>query len=194
MQTVFDRFRIRPLWAAFVVCLMMTAVLAYMVESRASILRYGTEVRLRTAPVDPRDFLRGDYVTLNYDIADLRTVALDGERPKGERHAVVYVRLRAGVDGFWAARSYSFSPLPPADGTVVLKSQPFDYERQNEGAITNVHFGIERYYVPEGQGREIEDSVSSADLAVIIKVSGSGIGQIARLELQGRPLYEEPLY
>ncbi len=187
-------FRMRPQWAALVVCLMMTAVLGYMVESRASILRYGTEVRLRTAPVDPRDFLRGDYVTLNYEIADLGKVALVGERPEGAGRAVVHVRLKADADGFWTARSYGFFPLPPEDGTVVLQSRPFDYDGQNAWAIASVAFGIERYYVPEGQGRVIEDSVATSDLAVIIKVSGQGIGQIARLELQGKPLYDEPLY
>jgi uncharacterized membrane-anchored protein len=193
MQTVFDRFRIRPLWAAIVVCLLMTSVLGYMVESRASILRSGTEVRLRTAPVDPRDFLRGDYVTLNYEIADLGKIAIVGDSPAAGK-AIAYVALKAGADGFWTAVSFGFSPPAAQDGTVVLKSQPFDYDAKNAWTLSNVHFGIERYYVPEGQGRVIEDSVSSADLAIIVKVSSKGIGQIARLELQGKPLYDEPLY
>ena len=34
-------------------------------------LRTGTEVTLKTVPVDPRDLFRGDYVVLNYEISTL---------------------------------------------------------------------------------------------------------------------------
>ena len=57
--------------AALAVGLGQTAILGYMVESRASILRYGTEILLQTALVDPRDLLRGDYVILSYDISTI---------------------------------------------------------------------------------------------------------------------------
>ena len=61
-----------PLFAAaLVAALLQTAVLGFMVESRASILRSGTDVRLKTLPVDPRDLLRGDYVILSYGISSI---------------------------------------------------------------------------------------------------------------------------
>src|SRR5688500_14903150 len=34
-------------------------------------LRSGTEILLETAPVDPRDLLRGDFVILNYKISTI---------------------------------------------------------------------------------------------------------------------------
>src|ERR1019366_3838972 len=40
------------------------------VQERA--LAGGKVVLLETRPVDPRDLLRGDYVTLNYKISDVR--------------------------------------------------------------------------------------------------------------------------
>jgi uncharacterized membrane-anchored protein len=49
--------------------LIQVALLAAMVVDRAQVLREGTEVKLQTRPVDPRDFLRGDYVVLGYDIS-----------------------------------------------------------------------------------------------------------------------------
>jgi len=35
-------------------------------------LRVGQIILLETQPVDPRDFLRGDFVRLNYKISDVR--------------------------------------------------------------------------------------------------------------------------
>jgi uncharacterized membrane-anchored protein len=37
-----------------------------MIESRAAILRDGTEIVLQVEPIDPRDLMRGDYVRLQY--------------------------------------------------------------------------------------------------------------------------------
>ena len=45
------------------------AAIALIVYDRVGVLREGSEVLLQTRPVDPRDFLRGDYVVLNYQIS-----------------------------------------------------------------------------------------------------------------------------
>jgi uncharacterized membrane-anchored protein len=39
---------------------LQVAAIAWMVADRAGILRNGTEITLRTRPLDPRDLLRGD--------------------------------------------------------------------------------------------------------------------------------------
>jgi uncharacterized membrane-anchored protein len=49
--------------------LIQVGLIAAIVYDRARILREGREVALQTRPVDPRDFLRGDYVVLSYDIS-----------------------------------------------------------------------------------------------------------------------------
>src|SRR5689334_9543884 len=51
--------------------LIQIALLAVMIIDRVQVLRDGVEVTLQTRPVDPRDFLRGDYVVLGYDITQL---------------------------------------------------------------------------------------------------------------------------
>ena len=68
---------------ALFIAIVQTAILGYMIEGRASILRSGTEVLLKTAPVDPRDLLRGDYVILTYDISTISTTSITGTRPFG---------------------------------------------------------------------------------------------------------------
>ena len=79
-------FKTRPArraWiAAISVALLQTLVLGRMIESRAAILVSGTEVLLKTAPVDPRDLLRGDYVALSYDISRVPLATLTGGLPQ----------------------------------------------------------------------------------------------------------------
>ena len=52
-----------------VAVLMQILVLVYMAGEREYILRNGKIIYLRTAPIDPRDLFRGDYVRLNYEIS-----------------------------------------------------------------------------------------------------------------------------
>ena len=49
--------------------LVQVLILAWMAGQREWILRTAPRIWLRTAPIDPRDLFRGDYVTLRYDIA-----------------------------------------------------------------------------------------------------------------------------
>jgi uncharacterized membrane-anchored protein len=57
-----------------------------------------------------------------------------------------------------------------------------------------VNYGIERYYVPEGEGKVLEDARNQEELEVEARVSKDGTPQIARLILRGEPIYDEPLY
>lgn len=181
---------------ALVVALVQTSILGYMIEGRASILRSGTEVLLQTAPVDPRDLLRGDYVILTYDISTISTTSISGTRPTEGKVAKLHVRLKPGADGFWIVSEASFDALAAQDGSVVLVSQPvtiYDWEWSNGGNVT-VSYGIERFYVPEGEGKPIEDGRNQGRVSVAARVSDAGQAQIRALMLDGEPLYEEPLY
>ncbi|MDH4439756.1 MAG: GDYXXLXY domain-containing protein [Rhizobium sp.] len=181
---------------ALLVAFAQTAILGSMIEGRASILRSGTEVLLKTAPVDPRDLLRGDYVVLSYDISTIPTGSLKGERPKTGTWAPVHVRIMPGTDGFWTVAEASFDPLPTQTGSVVLLSQPVEiYDWQwTDGGTLFVSYGIERFYVPEGEGKPIEDGRNDRRVSVAARVSEDGVAQIRALMLDGEPLYEEPLY
>lgn len=197
MANSFRIFRMPPLAAAVVAAALQTAVLGYMVESRASILRSGTDIRLKTLPVDPRDLLRGDYVVLSYPISTLTNDIVTGETPKESSRARMSVRLRPGADGLWTATQASFGDLPAEEGSVVLRTLPFDYYPLADGAVPErifVRYGIERYYVPEGEGKVLEDARNQEELEVAARVSAAGTPQIARILLRGEPVYDEPLY
>ena len=190
----------RRMWiAAIIVATLQTAVLGYMVGQRAWGLRSGVEVLLKTAPVDPRDLLRGDYVTLNYDISRVPVSTLIGGAPtESLTGQVLSVRLKKQDDGYWGIVESSFGALGPKPDTVVLKSEPFDYSSYgNPPSPTDtifVTYGIERYYVPEGDGHDIESARNEHRVAIAARVSSDGVAHIRSLLLDGKPLYEEPLY
>ena len=190
-------FRLSPLVAAIVAAALQTAVIGYMVESRASILRSGADIKLKTLPVDPRDLLRGDYVILSYPISAIPKSIVTGEVPQGGTRARLAVRLQPGADGLWTATEASFGALAPKEGSVVLRTLPLDFYTSVAGGIPDtlfVQYGIERYYVPEGEGRVLEDARNQEELEVEVRVGTDGTPQIARLILKGEPIYDEPLY
>ncbi len=190
-------FRLPPLAAAIIAAALQTAVIGYMVESRASILRSGADIRLKTLPVDPRDLLRGDYVILSYPISTIPKSIVTGEGPKGGTRLRLFVRLKPGADGLWIATEASFAELPAGEGSVVLRTLPFDYYSGSDGGVPDtlfVQYGIERYYVPEGEGKVLEEARNQEELEVEARVSKDGTAQIARLILEGKPVYDEPLY
>ena len=195
-MTTFRFFSLPPLVAAIIVAALQTAVLGYMVESRASILRSGADIRLKTLPVDPRDLLRGDYVILSYPVSTISKAIVTGEAPKTSGMVRMSVRLKPGADGLWTATEANFGDLAPAEGSVVLRTLPFEYYSGGDGLPETlfVNYGIERYYVPEGEGKVLEEARNQEELEVEARVSKDGTPQIARLILRGEPIYDEPLY
>ena len=107
-------------------------------------------ILLKTRPVDPQDLLRGDYMILGYEIADVKIpadVQAGGTcwvvlEPDGEYHRAV-------------AASVEKPGLAP--GQLAVRA------RRGPGGLL---FGIENYYVPEGMGTptftllQVEASVS----------------------------------
>nr|WP_200960741.1 GDYXXLXY domain-containing protein [Rhizobium sp. Root708] len=184
----------RYLLAGIFVATLQTVIVGYIIESRAAILRHGSDVMLRTAPVDPRDFLRGDYVVLNYDISLVPVHSIVGAIPTDAGERTLWVRVKRQDDGFWGIAESSFEGLPEQADTVVLRSQPFySYGAQTTDNI-HVDYGIERYYVPEGAGMALEQARQDGDVSIAVRVARNGTSQIRSLLVDGKPAYDEPIY
>lgn len=197
MKTTTPKLLVAPWLAAVAAALVQTAVLGYMVESHAAILRSGAEVRLKTAPVDPRDLLRGDYVTLGYQIASIPGAIVTGDVPTEPGRQTLWVRLVPAADGLCSASQASFAPLPQQAGSVVARTLPFSYYPGADGTLPEtlfVSYGIERYYVPEGEGRVLEEARNAQALEIAARVGSDGTMQIRQILMNGKPAYQEPLY
>jgi len=179
--------------------LIQVALLAAMVVDRAQVLREGTEVKLQTRPIDPRDFLRGDYVVLGYDMSQLKSGALK-DQPSGSRHPVVFVKLAPNRDGFYEAVSVHTAPVPVTSPEVLIRGR-VRYGTwcgtSDVPAFCNelqIRYNLESYFVPEGEGRKLEDARNARKLTIVAAVLPSGRAAIKRLLLDGQPVYEEPWY
>jgi uncharacterized membrane-anchored protein len=180
---------------AGIVALAQTAILAYMIESRAQILRNGDEVVLLTEPVDPRDLLRGDYVTLGYPISRINASLIQGTKPLEQGRHNLYVALQKGESDVWVVSRASWQTFEDkAASEIVLVGKTPDYFTLDDNANITLNFGIEKFYVPEGEGKEIEEGQRQKAVQVTVAVDKNGQAQIKSLSLDGAMLYSEPLY
>ena len=176
--------------------LLQCALLILMVADRVRILREGREVTLQTRPVDPRDLLRGDYVVLGYDISQLPAGALAGQ-PTAERNPIVFVKLAPDANGLYQAVSVHAAPVTVTAPEVLIRGR-VSYScgstiRTFCDKLT-VRYGLENYFVPEGEGKTLEQARNQQKLRVVAAVLPSGRAAIKRLLLDGEPVYEEPWY
>lgn len=186
----------RLLVSALVAALLQIGFLAWVVAGRAAVLRDGREVLLKVEPVDPRDLLRGDYVQLGFEISRLpvELIVDRAQFAKGNARPIT-VRLRREGDGFWrAASAYLGTPPPaPVDEVDLLGEVPAGWDWQGEGVVP-VSFGLERFYLPEGEGRAVERDMRARSFGIRVAVAESGAGQIKALVDDGAVLFQEPLY
>ncbi|MCG2672511.1 GDYXXLXY domain-containing protein [Bradyrhizobium sp. GCM10023182] len=179
-----------------VAILVQCALLVLMVADRMQILREGREVTLQTRPLDPRDLLRGDYVTLGYDITQLPAGALAGQ-PSAERNPVVFVKLAPDANGLYQAVSVHAAPVAVTAPEILIRGR-VTYSCGSNGRIfcdkLTIRYGLESYFVPEGEGKTLEQARNQQKLRVVAAVLPSGRAAIKRLLLDGEPIYEEPWY
>jgi len=144
------------LWVMLAVAAQLL-VLAWMAGEREWIFRTGHVAYLRTAPVDPRDLFRGDFVRLLYEVNSVQRddapvrAARKAEVP---RHEVVYTRLRPAGEGLYEAAGASATQ--PSAG-LFLRGRTEDSwraGRRRGGAF--VKYGIEQLFVEQGRGKTIE--------------------------------------
>lgn len=179
-----------------VAILLQCALLVLMVVDRVRILREGTEVTLQTRPLDPRDLLRGDYVVLGYDISQLPAGALAGQ-PAAERNPVVFVKLAPDANGIFQAVSVHAEPVTVTAPEVLIRGRIVSSCGSTSRAFCDklqIRYGLESYFVPEGEGSKLEQARNQQKLRVVAAVLPSGRAAIKRLLLDGEPVYEEPWY
>jgi uncharacterized membrane-anchored protein len=146
-------------------------------------LRMGRIILLETQPVDPRDWLRGDYLRLNYKISDIPRERFfppmsSGGLPSG---ATVFVALvPKGTNQFHEIARASTERFAPVPGEVLIRGTVAGNWWSNTGPI-HVEYGIEQYYVAEGTGNP------HAKLTVQVIVAQSGRVNIKEVFADGKP-------
>lgn len=146
--------------------------------------RSAKTVWLETEPVDPRDYLSGHYVALNFSMNRMSSV-----QPREAPGSVIYVRLEEsqrtattnqGVVHFWEAAEWS--AIAPKPGTSKIWMRGTVTDRTWGGQ--QYEFGIERFFVSEGSPLR---NARSGDVVAEVQVNKEFQPRITRLVKLTRP-------
>ncbi|MEN9576690.1 MAG: hypothetical protein RL514_4545 [Verrucomicrobiota bacterium] len=158
-----------------------TALLLALIAQQEYRLAAPTTVLLETAPVDPRDLLRGDYVILNYKVSTL-TNGLWDAAPAGKWSPGLPVFVSLEQRGqFHEAVLLSATRPEPQPNRVLIQGHVQPSWNTNQ---VRVEYGLERYYVEEGTGNP------RGKLTVQVAVGAEGKPVIKQVFIDGKPYAE----
>jgi len=135
-------------------------------------LTTGTQVKLELQPLDPRSIMQGDYVDLSYTISTLNENPWgsqwenrwDKDLHVGQRMKLVLSPDAQGIYQF--KEMYEGQPIAADEVIINGKYQGW-----------RIMFGIEHYFVPEGTGFEVEQSMNYA----YVRIASNGNAILERL-------------
>lgn len=156
------------------VVLAQVLVLGFMAGEREFISANGRTLFLRTAPVDPNDPMRGDYVRLQYEISTVpkelcsgavrQWFAADARTARsGFRDRKVYAQLQVNAHG--VAELVMLSDEKPESGPFLRGR--VQYLR---GDTVDVQYGIEALFMQQGKARAFENEVRGARAGVPVNM------------------------
>lgn len=192
------------------VALLHSAVLGWMVWDRVTLLQNGRKITLAVRPLDPRDFFRGDYIILTFDINRIRVWEVVGDK-KFNRSDDIFVGLKRADDGSWHATAIYHTPPEISADIVFIKgrvTRALNLKKHASRIPTGrapvchkaecvrlyVKYGIEKYFVPEGDGLRLEALRNDKVLSIAVAVSTTGKAGIKALLVRGKSVYDEPLF
>lgn len=157
---------------------------------KLSILTGGTDVLLKIAPVDPRDLLRGDYATFQYDISNLDPYYASGQQIRNGD--TVYIVLRQNGK-YWVTQNVQknqptgselFIKGKVESGGIENQADPFSYQRFR-GSRLHVVYGIEQYFIPEGKGQNF--SFWNKEAAARVALDDNGNAVLKQIYVDDKP-------
>jgi len=166
-------------------------LIAVPLMDRMEVVASGTEVTLDFRPVDPRDLLRGDYV-----IVSLKIEALDpkvpglGEDPSYGDEVYVVLEQTAGDEAGAGASPVAVLAEPPDDGRLALKGT-VRHANGPDGAVM-IDYGIDAFFVPEGEGLKIE-RLPADRVQLVIALAADGRAVPLRLLVDGKEFQSDGL-
>ncbi len=155
-------------------------VLAFMAGEREWVLRTGRIIYLRSAPTDPRDAMRGDYLRVNYDMSAVPRTSCGGRLTNETFDAVapdtrVYALLRTNEDGM--AEFEGLSLERPKEGLFIRGRTDRSW-----GEHLRVRYGVEAYFMQQGKAdalqRMPEPEAARLPLEMRVAVSPGGLAVI----------------
>ena len=139
-------------------------------------------VRFEVIPVDPRDMMRGEYITIGYEFSRLpEDVTLIDERIKSyktktnfnQKSIDVYVTLKFNLKED-IYNGVFFGSTPPTKGR---------YLRGKLNSNNRIEFGIEAFYLQEGKGQIYEQAIREKKLVAEVYLAPDGSAQMKKVHI-----------
>lgn len=170
-------------WVIILAILAQAAALGWVVAERETVYRSGAVVYLRTAPVDPRDVFRGDYVQLSYDINRIPLTMAEAALVEQKDREAIRVYASLSVDARGMATVSALHAQPPVEGLYLRGYTSRDWQLMGNNQEITVKFGIEKLFVEQGAGLAMEERRGTRDgwqtpMEVEVAVGDNGIGVI----------------
>ena len=93
-----------------------------------------------------------------------------------------------------ALKANGLSFVPPAAGEVDMKGLVAGGWSFSKDTPVRIEYGIERFYLPEGEGLAIQNDIRERPFSMLVAVGKDGAAQIKALLDGDTVLFEEPLY
>lgn len=185
-----------------ILVMLQSLALFFMIGLKQWTLATGVPVVLETRPVDPRSLFSGDYIRLNYTISQVSEGI--GEERGFNTHDTIYVVLKEG-DHFWTPVSIHHQRPDAVPGLVAIKGEVLGTSgmQWNPGTKSpeplpvrnlSIRYGIENYYVPEGEGSKLERPGPDSKLSIRVAVDRFGNAGIQAVLINGQEHYVESLF
>ncbi len=141
----------------------------------------GESIKLQTIPYDPRDLFYGDYVDLNFEIEEvpldiiyeplLKKLDIHGDSSKPYQDVKVFIELKEDkATGIFKA--WRVVETKPKSGVYIkgVMSPYVDWTADKGYKKVNINIPIERYYLEENTGKQLEKESSQGRLIATVKV------------------------
>jgi len=171
-----------------------------------SVVVGGVDVLLKVAPVDPRDPLRGDYVTFRYDVSNIPAGYIPNKMYPLNSGQTIYVTLTKSYNKYDESfritgvtdslpKGYEVGDIPVyIKATVVGRGSnsrgipvigSLDTDTIESGSDVRVSYGVEEYFIPEGSGRGV--IFFNKDVKALVSVDARGNSVLKQVYIDDEP-------
>ena len=149
------------------VAIPLLILLAMTIKPQATVL-FGQEIVLESKAYDPTDLFRGDYVTINFAISDVpeSKVALPIDKINNKN---LYVSLKQEGKYFVVDQ---VSETKPKQGIYLKGKFQEVYNEFNNADKFRVDYSLDKYFVEQGSGKDLEQKSLKGGLVGTVKVLG----------------------
>lgn len=137
----------------------------------------GTEIKLKTVPVDPRSLFRGNYARLEYDISSIEAGYFEDDKSIRENE-VVYVKLKPAGEGLFEFQDAGFEK---PDAGIFIKGRIVRDRFSKRDKKYNIKYGIEAFFAPKEKALALEKKLRRGGAAVIM-VAENGKAALKNVE------------